>query len=80
MIIKLEVTDSDISMLIAGLMLRRNSYEQTKEELEESGEYPTVLQVVRSQSTQASSLIDLLDSELQEQNEKRMAKECEDYE
>ena len=63
MIIKVAVTDSDIAMLIAGLMLRRNSYEQTKDELEESGEYPTVLQVVRRQSARATSLIDLLDRE-----------------
>ena len=72
--VKVKLTDSDIAMVITGLMRNifeyEKDYEKDYEKLLKSKEFPTVKKIKKRQIKQANKLIDYLDRELKGQNQK----------
>jgi len=68
--VKVKLTDSDIAMVITGLMRNIFEYEKDYEKLLKSKEFPTVKKIKKRQIKQANKLIDYLDRELKGQNQK----------
>ncbi len=73
--VEVKLTDSDIAMIIAGLMRNRDFYENIEEDLSVSKEFPTVRRINKRQIKQATNIIEYLDDELQKKNKERMNNE-----
>jgi hypothetical protein len=69
--VKLSITDSDIAMIITGLVRNRTEYEKIDKDLSGSKKYPNVARINKIQIKQANYLIEYLNDELQDQNRKR---------
>jgi hypothetical protein len=69
--VKLSITDSDIAMIITGLVKNSTEYEKIDKDLSGSKKYPNVARINKIQIKQANYLIEYLNDELQDQNRKR---------